>query len=212
MELANIFYQKYIQNSWKSKESVSGTGSELEITKVLREGLKTLVDKYNIKSMLDAPCGDFNWMKEFDLSNIEYIGADIIYQLIEENKNKYGLDFRVLDVTNDILPKVDLILVRDCLVHLSNENIFNFLTNLKNSKIKYLLVTSFTDKDLGHEWRKSVINSDIPNGGWRPINLEDAPFNIKSPLDVINENCTEDYPNYTDKSLLLYDVEKLTWG
>ena len=167
MELANIFYQKYIQNSWKSKESVSGTGSELEITKVLREGLKTLVDKYNIKSMLDAPCGDFNWMKEFDLSNIEYIGGDIIYQLIEENKNKYDLDFRVLDVTSDILPEVDLILVRDCLVHLSNENIFNFLTNLKNSKIKYLLVTSFTDKD---------------------------------------------YPNYTDKSLLLYDVKKLTWG
>ena len=171
MELVNIFYQKYTQNSWKSKESVSGTGSELEITKVIREGLKTLLSKYNIKSMLDAPCGDFNWMKEFDLSNIEYIGADIIPPLIEENKNKYNLDFRVLDVTSDILPEVDLILVRDCLVHLSNKNIFNFLTNLKNSKIKYLLVTSFTDKDLGHEWRKSVINSDIPDGGWRPINL-----------------------------------------
>ena len=212
MELVNIFYQKYTQNSWKSKESVSGTGSELEITKVIREGLKTLLSKYNIKSMLDAPCGDFNWMKEFDLSNIEYIGADIIPPLIEENKNKYNLDFRVLDVTSDILPEVDLILVRDCLVHLSNKNIFNFLTNLKNSKIKYLLVTSFTDKDLGHEWRKSVINSGIPDGGWRPINLEDVPFNMGIPLDTLNENCTEDYPNYTDKSLLLYDVEKLTWG
>ena len=93
MELVNIFYQKYTQNSWKSKESVSGTGSELEITKVIREGLKTLLSKYNIKSMLDAPCGDFNWMKVLlPKIKVKYTGAEIVQDLIDSHNKNYKND------------------------------------------------------------------------------------------------------------------------
>jgi hypothetical protein len=210
MSLTNTFYNKFKNNSWSSKESVSGTGSELEITKDLRLGLQNLLKKYNIKSMLDAPCGDFNWMKEMDLSNIKYIGADIVPEIIEKNKSLYNFEFKVMNIVTDKIADVDLLLVRDCLVHLSNDSIIKFIENVKNSNVKYLLTTSFTDKNIDHKWKKSVLNSDIPDGGWRPINLEVEPYNLNNPIDTIIENCTEDYPNYTDKSLLLYDVKKST--
>ena len=115
-----------------------------------------------------------------------------------------------MNIVTDKLPDADLLLVRDCLVHLSNDNILKFIENVKNSNIKYLLTTSFTDKNIDHEWKKSVLNSNIPDGGWRPINLEISPYKLTNPIDIIIENCTEDYPNYSDKSLLLYEVKSLT--
>jgi len=204
MNLTNVFNRKYKMNAWKSTESISGTGSELKITEVLRKELQKLLVDYNIKSIFDAPCGDFNWMKEVDISNVSYMGADIVPDLIKKNKNLFNLDFKIMDITTDPLPKVDLIINRDCLVHLSNENISKFISNVKKSGSKYLLVTSFPEKKLG--WGKS--NTDIINGDWRPVNLELPPYNFNNPLHIINENCTEAYPHYTDKSMLLYDIEK----
>jgi len=195
--LTEIFHNKYKNNLWNSEESVSGEGSELENTKHLRQKLQQLLQKYDVRSILDAPCGDLNWMKEIDLSNIKYIGADIVPDLIKRNKEKFNFDFRIIDVTKDELPKVDLIINRDCLVHLSNENIGKFISNVKESGSKYLLTTSFIPGE----------NSDIPNGDWRPINLEIEPFNLTNPIDIINENCKESSQSYTDKCMSLYDLK-----
>ena len=57
------FTEIYTENLWASAESKSGTGSELRNTEVLRQELSVLLKKYKIQSMLDIPCGDFNWMK-----------------------------------------------------------------------------------------------------------------------------------------------------
>jgi len=40
-----------------------------------------------IKTLLDAPCGDGNWINKVDLSGITYIGADIVPEIIETNKD-----------------------------------------------------------------------------------------------------------------------------
>jgi len=138
---AKIFETIYNKNYWDSKESVSGPGSSLKTTQRIREALPDLWKKYDIKIFLDVPCGDFNWMKEVDKSGIQYIGADIVKPLIDENKKKYGahnINFTVLDITKDALPKVDMIFCKDCLQHLSNENVFKALRNFKNSGSKYL--------------------------------------------------------------------------
>jgi SAM-dependent methyltransferase len=197
MELAVKFKEIYDANLWRSKESVSGWGSELKSTEKLRSELPFVFLKYGIGSVLDIPCGDFNWMKEVDLSYVDYIGADIVPDLVNMNKNKFPrMDFRVLDLTADKLPQVDLIFVRDCLGHLSNENLSKAVKNMIDSKSKYLLVTSFT---------KHSANRDIPDGSWRPINLMVAPYYLK-PIYLINENCKEGYPHYNDKSMILIDL------
>ena len=66
-------------------------------------------------------------MKEVCLDEYEYIGADIVTELIKINNDKFKTThnkFIDLDLTTGKLPKVDLIFCRDCLVHLCNEDIF----------------------------------------------------------------------------------------
>ena len=85
------FTKIYLENHWNDSESRSGEGSTLENTQNVRNELPKILKKYNIKSMLDAPCGDFNWMKSItqDVS-IKYIGGDIVKPMIENNQAKHG--------------------------------------------------------------------------------------------------------------------------
>lgn len=197
-----VFEHIYKSKYWGEDESVSGGGSTLQQTAEVRKILPELFKKYNVNSFLDLPCGDFYWMTKVDLSGVEYIGADIVKDIIRKNQIKYPakkLKFEVIDLLNDNLPAVDLMMCRDCFIHLSDENIFKGLENIKRSKIKYLLTTSYIDR---------VANTDILTGQWRPLNLLIAPFNLNY-KEIISEKCTEANGIYPDKSLLLIDLE--TW-
>lgn len=195
--LEETFTEIYEKNLWNSTESVSGMGSELHYAKSISKELPVLLQKYGIESILDIPCGDWNWMKNVDLCGASYIGADIVKPLIEENKSKYpNVDFRVLDITKDDLPKVDLVFVRDCFGHLTNENVHKALDNIKRSGSKYLLATSFTHY---------ISNTDIEDGGWKPINLMCNPFDLK-PIYLINEEFEVGYPHYNDKCMILFPI------
>ena len=124
-----IFADIYKKGHWKSTESKSGKGSELKITQILRRELPVLLRDLNVRTMLDVPCGDFNWLKEVDLSFLDkYIGADIVSGLIESNRKLYennfsNIEFRKIDVIVDPLPESDVILCRDLLIHFSFQDI-----------------------------------------------------------------------------------------
>ena len=199
-----VFTQIYDTNYWKSQESISGQGSEMKQVKLLIDALNNLISEKNIKSILDIPCGDFNWMQNVDLSGVKYIGADIVEKLIqknaEENRVRKNISFKVLNLTSDALPKCDLIIVRDCLVHLSYSDIMKAIDNIKSSECKYLFTTTYPNYSPNH---------DIITGDWRRINLLAKPFNFPPPLLVFNENCTEGIGEFADKSMLLWDISKL---
>jgi len=187
-------------NHWSGQKSVSGNGSDFIQTEAIRHHLPRLIKDFNIKVMLDLPCGDFNWMQTVDFKLDHYIGGDIVPELIAQNRVKHGStkrEFRVLDIIMDSLPFADLIFCRDCLVHLSNKHILKALNNIKKSRTKYLLTTTFTECET---------NQDITTGDWRIINLEKPPFHLPKPLLIINENCTEGGGTYADKSMGLWVV------
>ena len=51
-------------------------------------------------------------MKEIDFKGINYIGADIVPDLIKKNTKEFTnneINFKILDLTSDGLPKSDLI-------------------------------------------------------------------------------------------------------
>ncbi len=171
----------YKTNFWSSKESVSGLGSEYKNTINIRKEIITLIKRYNVESILDAPCGDFNWIKSILNKNLNYIGGDIVKNLIDINNNNYkneNINFIPLDITMDKLPKVDLMICRDCLIHLSFKNIGLFFKNFINSDIKYLLLTSYKLKD----YKKKIINIDITDGEFREIDLSEHPFYLSKPI------------------------------
>lgn len=203
INVKEVFTEIYEKKLWSSKESVSGLGSEMKATETIRKEIPQALKKFEIKSMLDIPCGDLNWMSQIDLGDIEYIGADIVDSLIINNQKNYNnKKFQVLNIINDNLPKVDLIFTRDLFGHFSFENINKSLDNIQKSGSKYLLTTSFT------KWHYNI---DIKDGGWRPINLMIPPFKLK-PIYLINENCAEGGTDYNDKCLVLFEIEKLYCG
>jgi hypothetical protein len=162
----------YSRNAWGSKESVSGTGSSLAMTESIRVALPSLFHEFDVKSIFDAPCGDFNWMKLVDLQGVTYIGADIVKPLIKslgENFSSETISFVEIDITQSTFPKSDLVLNRDCLFHLSYHDILLILMNFIESESKYFLSTSYEKMD-------NFKNVDIRSGGFRLIDLFASPF------------------------------------
>ena len=195
------FKHIYETNHWDEAESVSGPGSTLEETEPIRRELPALLAELGGSSLLDLPCGDFHWMQHTDLSGVRYIGGDLVGDLIERNRAEYardGVEFQKLDLVNDTLPAVDVILCRDCLVHLSFADAQAALSNIARSGAGWLLATSFPSV---------TRNDDIVTRQWRPINLTLPPFNLREPEQVIAENCTES--EFADKNLSLWPVD---WG
>lgn len=176
MEVKKIFTDIYTNNKWSCSESKSGPGSRISVNKNLLKLLEQFTEEHKIRSIIDCGCGDFNWMKLFDYNLIDsYTGIDIVENMISDNNQKYKNDkinFQSLSIISDKIPSCDLVICKDVLFHLSYDDAKKTLQNIKESKSKFLLSTTFTD----------FKNFDIKTGGWRPINLESEPFNLGKPF------------------------------
>ncbi len=172
---AEVFREIYRLNAWGSAESRSGVGSTLAFTKRLRAELPGFLERHDVQSLIDVPCGDFNWMRHVDLSGINYLGLDVVPELIERNTHRFGsgrVEFRTLDLLNEVPPRADLVLCRDVLIHFSQSDVARALRNIRASGSTWLLTTTY------REGR----NRNEPTGGFFRINLEAAPF-IFPPAD-----------------------------
>ncbi len=180
--IADVFDHIHRTNRWGDRESVSGIGSTRDATAQLRLDLAAAARELGIRTLLDIPCGDFNWMRDASLELDRYVGADIVQSLVDDNQRRHGdarRSFVRLDLTSDTLPDADAILCRDCLVHLSFADADRALDNICRSSARYLLATTFVG---------GVENRDIVTGSWRPIDLERAPFSLPPPLRVLDEH------------------------
>jgi hypothetical protein len=177
-DYAKTFLPMYQGNLWGGRESKSGNGSDLVETEVIREEIPKLVELLDAKSILDIPCGDMNWMHWIiDGMNVAYIGADVVPEIIADNKQKYPhLQFQVLNIVTDKLPDVDLVLVRDLFGHIPNKDIKAALRNILASGSHWLLTTTFP---------KVKENTDIEIGSWRPVNME---LELGPPKTLLLEN------------------------
>lgn len=110
-----VFSDIYERNLWGDPESASGRGSTLRQTMVIRRELPGLLNNVGATSLLDAPCGDFNWMRYTELGSVTYIGADVVPGLIARNQQRYdreGREFVNLDITRSAIPRASVILCR----------------------------------------------------------------------------------------------------
>lgn len=191
------FQRIYSDNLFAGTESLSGKGSSLAQTTVLRRELPHLLDEFGIREFLDAPCGDCHWIAELDWKSVRYIGVDVVPDMIAGNRERLsgrGMEFLVANLCADPLPRTDMILCRDCWVHLDYRQIAACLENFRRSGAEYLLATTFPGLGSNRNLRMAI---------WRPLNLQAAPFNFPAPVRLIEEGCTEE-GNFADKSLGLW--------
>ena len=198
-----VFGRIYRRNTWGSPESLSGAGSTRDRGDAITPALLALLRELGVRRLVDAPCGDFNWIAEVADAVDEYVGVDVVPELIAYNLRRHAgpkRAFLCLDLVRDALPSGDLVLCRDCLVHFSFADIRRALAVVVASGSPLLLATTFVDR---------AANVDIPTGSWRPLNLEAPPFDFPPPLRLVDEQCLAEGGIYRDKRLGLWEVGSL---
>jgi hypothetical protein len=204
LDLAARFARIVQTNLWGAATSTSGLGSETAATAAIREALPGLLQRLGARSLLDAPCGDAGWIMAC-VRDLDYMGIDIVPSLITANslralRGEISARFLVADITRDALPRTGVIFCRDCLVHLSFDNIHRAVARFRGSGSRWLLTTTFP------EWE---VNTDCEDGDWRALNMQRAPFGWPPPVELINERCDEGDGGWRDKSLGLWPIADL---
>jgi SAM-dependent methyltransferase len=176
-KIARAFTNIYKTEYWKHGKDVggAGTGSTADVTKTYRVFLETFMREKKIASVVDFGCGDWEFSRLIDWRDIRYTGIDVVKHVIEKNNEVYRSDriqFMTVEGIHEDLPKGDLIVCKDVLQHLANEDILLFLK--KVSKFKHCLITN----DLYNPFTILPTNSDLQKrGGCRQIDLTLPPFN-----------------------------------
>lgn len=161
----DAFTAAYEYNLWSGRESRSGTGSDKVETREVVPALISWLKDNEIKSMVDLPCGDMNWMPEvLDAVSIDYTGCDIVPEIIKENRKRYPqYNFRILDAVTNAPVEAEVIFCRDMLGHLEDDEVKACLANFAESGAQWLITTTFPQIHTKRE---------IVTGSWRPINME----------------------------------------
>ncbi|MCB1107623.1 MAG: class I SAM-dependent methyltransferase [Chlamydiia bacterium] len=168
-----IFSAIYKLGTW-SEEGFSLSGSQIEITREYVIFLQDFLERNYIKTVVDLGCGDWAFSRYIDWTGIEYIGIDVVKEVIERNQRLFAtpnITFIHGDAFEMELPQGDLLLCKDVFQHLSNLEIQQIIGQF--SKYKHCLITNYVDlKTLSSK------NTDIPTGLYRPIDLTKPPFNL----------------------------------
>ncbi|MES2608152.1 MAG: class I SAM-dependent methyltransferase [Pseudomonadota bacterium] len=177
--LTDCFQNIYDENKWNGG---SGPGSFPENTVGYREVLQDLISQEDIKSVSDVGCGDWQFMQLISIgADVTYTGYDVAHSIIDMNAQK----FRAPNITfvaysgdfTDIKP-ANLCVIKDVLQHLNKSYIDLFIKQM--NKFRYVLITNCCESsDLAYQ---SNFNGEIQNGGWRPLDLTKAPYNLKMDL------------------------------
>jgi SAM-dependent methyltransferase len=194
-----VFSRIYAHREWGEHESLSGPGSGLERTGELRVQLPALLDELGVETLLDAGCGDFHWLGAADLPVRRYTGVEVVPELVAELAARYGdagRDFVAADITRDRLPRVDLVLCRDVLIHFPDDDVLRALENFRRSA-RWLLTTTFVDRER---------NEPIELGEWRTLNLQAPPFELPEPKRLLDDIPLVDRELYLDKRLALWEL------
>ncbi len=159
----------------------SGTGSTVEATALYRQYLESFIKSHDIRSVVDAGCGDWEFSQKIDWTGIDYKGYDIVAKLIEQDTARFGKDnikFFVGNMIEDDLPAADLLISKHVLQHLPNAAVKQFLAK-QLKKYKHVLLTNGVDSTY-----LSALNTDIKPGEYRELDITRPPFDIPASKEL----------------------------
>ncbi|MBF0340734.1 MAG: hypothetical protein HQL95_07185 [Magnetococcales bacterium] len=179
VEIRRIFSRIYQENQWGTRETRSGSGSCVNATVELRDRLTETLRHLKVRTVVDAGCGDLNWLglisEEWDL----YLGFDVVPELIHHNRTLFAgrknHAFNTADICHEVLPRADALLCRNTLIHLPDTLNLQALKHFKRSESRYLIATTFPE----------AVNEHSKPGHWHKVNLTAPPFRLPEPLFLI---------------------------
>lgn len=180
LENTETVFTKIYNECWWGKnennEGSSGDGSTVAEAGPYMDFLQKFIEEKSIKSIVDIGCGDWNFSKHIDWGERSYLGVDVVKFIIEKNQENFtseNIHFIHADILDTPLPSADLLLCKDVMQHLPNDDIKLFMEQV--AKYKYCLITN----DVNPKTFSSN-NRQIPIGHCRALDLTKPPFDIKA--------------------------------
>lgn len=203
----DVMEQIYDQSLWGGKEFdfYSGIGShDPMIVNIYVKTVTNFLKSHDHKmTICDIGCGDFNIGQHIFKYSKKYFAIDIVEELIERNKIKFktkNLEFLCLDIANEVLPKADVIIIRQVLQHLSNNEIQQILNKLKTCK--YIILTEHLPVGDFIPNTNKIASQGIRLKQQSGVDILSAPFNFKvKKEDVLNEIVLKNGPGKIKTSL-----------
>lgn len=181
-EAEQVFTAIYEKNVWGSG---SGQGSFLENSRQYIDHLQHILKLYDVKTVLDLGCGDWQFSHQIDWKDIKYLGIDCVPSVIEKNRLKYGthkIQFTLGDLFDSSLIEglttctFDLVILKDVLAHWNNGQIETYLPLWKERATKLVLICGDQEND-------EYPVRDVELGGYHPLHPQKFPL-CKFPLQV----------------------------
>lgn len=145
------------------------------------EFLVNFMNANQIHSVVDLGCGDWCFSRYINWGLIQYTGIDVVKSVIERNQKLYStstISFQHGDILDLELPNADLLICKDVFMHLTNDDITNFLTKI--GQFKHCLFTYDITKTETFSVEPLNENMEVDRrGGYRPLDLTKPPFNLK---------------------------------
>lgn len=140
-----------ISNYWEGRYKEggnSGVGSYGEVAQFKASTINSILENYNIESVIDFGCGDGAQLQLLNLNKRRYLGIDVAetaIQLCESLKLPNNFRFQVwngISLDEKIEPKFDLGMSNDVIYHLTEDFAFkNYIKALFESS-KFVLIFS----------------------------------------------------------------------
>jgi hypothetical protein len=205
LSIPEAFDEVYRKGMWKQGDAYSGLGSEGWMAESYVELVREYASKHNLRTAVDAGCGDFSVGSRLAPSFDQYMAFDASPVIININKQRYAslaqgnVSFAVADMTTTNFPRADLILIRQVLQHLTNNQIERILQNLEASDWRRALIT----EDVHDPRDNQVANLDLPSHTVRTrVSLGSGVFIDKEPFSrpakriaIINDLSVNDGPH-----------------
>lgn len=132
-DMTDTYLLEKVKKGWKCEETHCGTGSTHKETEKVRRILPAIAADFGVLSVADAGAGDLHWIHLVEWEVFDYQGYDLFPR---------HPDVIQFDITKQVLPRVDLILCRHVLNHLSIEYAQRALDLFRDSESAYLLMTN----------------------------------------------------------------------
>ena len=140
------------------------------------------------KKAVDLGCGDFRVGSRILDSFDSYTACDVVPELINFNKlywQHLPVEFSVVDLVKDEIPTGDVLILRQVLQHLSNDDIYKFTQSIPRG-FSYLLLTEHlpSENDFIAN-RDKASGTDIRLGSGSGVVLTQPPFNLNFKSETI---------------------------
>ena len=177
-ELTRIFTGKY-DGSDGDWAGTSGPGSDPYYNIPYRAFLESFLRMNCIGSMVDIGCGDWQFSRYLDLGGIDYLGLDLVEQVVARNRERFGtpsIRFEVMPERLEDVPGAHLLVIKDVLQHLEITEVIRF-RDIVFPKFDFCLVTNSFSK-VAHDGTMMPVNIGIAPGDFRCLDPRAQPFGI----------------------------------